>query len=72
MSDLNVTRIGRCSPASQSHIIGDLAAAHTLCGVKINNRPNKAGITLARFVQRHIDGHDPEWCERCLYEWSKP
>jgi hypothetical protein len=69
---LKVRRVGRCSPESRSHIVAAPAAPRTLCGVKVSGRSNGDGITWAAFVQAHIDGHDPLWCERCLYEWSKP
>lgn len=37
----------------------------TLCG----KRASKTAICQARFVQAHIDGHNPAWCETCLALW---
>jgi hypothetical protein len=64
--DLQVRRIGRCSPTSTSHIVAEPGARRALCG----KRSEDGGVCWARFVQAHIDGHDPEWCESCLYLWS--
>lgn len=51
-----------------SCIIAEPGAKKTLCG----NKSQLVGVCWAKFVQAHIDGHDPAWCETCLYLWSRP
>lgn len=63
---MNVTRVGRVGPDG-SCIIATPGDRKTLCGAKAENR----GICWAKWVQAHIDGHDPAWCERCLYFWAQ-
>lgn len=53
-----VERPGSC-------IIGQPGAKRTLCG----QRTETVGVTWAKFVQAHIDGHGGRWCETCLAAW---
>ena len=47
------------------HIIRNVGDKRVLCGKKTD----EVGVTAAKAVQAHIDGHDPRWCEDCLPLW---
>jgi hypothetical protein len=49
------------------HIVVTVDDKRALCG---ESRKTAVGITLARWAQRHIDGHAPEWCAGCFAAWS--
>lgn len=59
--------VGRVAPDG-SCIIAAVGDKRTLCGQKTAD----VGYCWAKFVQAHIDGHNPPWCERCLYLWAQP
>lgn len=48
-----------------SCIIASPGDRRTLCG----NRTDDVGVTWAKYVQAHIDGHNPPWCDTCLELW---
>lgn len=51
--------------ADPGHIIAQPGDRNALCGAR-----DALPITWALYVQAHIDGHNPEWCERCYARWS--
>lgn len=38
-----------------------------MCGRKVFEDGH--GVTWARWVQAHIDGHNPPWCWECFAVW---
>lgn len=51
-------------PSCILHHAGD---KHVLCGKKSADVP----VCWARWVQAHIDGHNPKWCDECLTKWRR-
>lgn len=61
----------RVSPESRSHIVQDPGGPVTLCGKRSNRLGPDDGTTMAYWVQRAIDGHDPLWCRPCAVEYVR-
>lgn len=47
------------------HIIRQPGDRNALCGER-----DILPVTWALYVQAHIDGHAPAWCEKCFAVWA--